>query len=180
MGNDTYYHLYPDVAQRNRDEYYAMVDMPNDGTATLFFWGVPIYTIRLSDKKVIFQEPDLNSKERKIVSDFKKHLEKKESYTDLLHYLYFNGDIVAYSSDGVAMFNELYQMLEDAAATGEFVDIPNCYLSRVPVKVYKDGSPAESMWEDERIYFRITDPMATIDDVLDIMDDTLNKRNIDV
>lgn len=177
MKNQNLYHLYPDITQKNKEEYYAVVSISDDGTATLFLWGEDICTIRLSDNKVIFIADNLKSKEKKMISDFKKHLAQNESYIDVMHYLYFNGEEVDDSFNGPELFDELYQMLEDAEDNNEFVDIPNCYLSRVPVIIYKDGSPDEYLWDKECIFFRITDPNATISEVLDIMDRTPHYKN---
>jgi len=177
MKNQNLYHLYPDITQRNKEEYYAMVSESDYGTATLFLWAEAICTIRLSDNKVLFIADNLKPKEKKMVSDFKKLLTQNESYTDVMHYLYFNGEEVDASSEGKDLFDELYRMLEDAEANDEFVDIPNCYLSRVPVIIYKDGSPDEYLWDEERIYFRITDSNTTISEVLDIMDSHPYYRN---
>lgn len=175
MRNKTIYHLYPDIADNHKAEYYAMVSEPGDGTATLFSWGVPIYTIRISDKKIIYKDSDMDSKEKKWLSDFKKLIENNSSYTDLTHCLYFNNDIVEYSEDGAELFHKLYQMLEDAKANNDSVDISGCYLTRVPTVIYKDGFDAEFLWDDEYKYFGLTKLGTTIDDVLAAMDGIMNK-----
>lgn len=164
------YHLYPDITDNHKADYYAMISESGDGTATLFSWGSPICIMRLSDKKIIYKEPNLDSNEKKWLSDFKKLVSQKEQYIGLTHCLYFNGDMIEYSTDATSMFNKLYQMLEDAESNGDPVDISSCYLTRVPTVMDKNGSPVEYIWEDEHKYFGLTKPGTTIKDVLTVMD----------
>lgn len=159
-------HLYPNA--KGTDSYVMVRDNPY-GTSTLFY-AVPICEIRLSDMKVIWQADNLSSQQKKYISDFKKYLNQKATYTDYIFCIYFNGDMVEYSLNGKSIWNKFYQMLETAKLDDEPVDIPSCYLTRVPVVMDKNNKPIEYLWEDEHKFFSLSSPGTTIDDVLKVMD----------
>ena len=161
-------HLYPDA---KGTDYYVMVSC-SPCRATLFD-NIPICEVRLSDMTVLWQKPNLSSNQKKYISDFKKYLKQQDTYVKLLFCLYFDGDMVDYSENPKSMFTKLYQMLKAAKAGGDPIDVSGCYLTRVPAVVDKNSNVTKYMWDDEDEFFRLKKQGTTIDDILEVVEDTI-------